>query len=55
LAQLNDHLNNQTWLVGERITIADVFVATALGNMFTGLIDASMRAKIPNVVRYFET
>lgn len=55
LATLNQILNDRTWLVGERITLADVFVGTALTNLFSGLIDASMRSKIPNVVRYFET
>jgi len=55
LSELNNHLNNQTWLVGERITIADVFVCTALTFLFSGLIESSMRQNIPNVVRYFET
>jgi len=55
LSELNNHLNNQTWLVGERITIADVFVGTALQFLFPGLIDASLRQNIPNVVRFFET
>jgi len=55
LSELNNHLNNQTWLVGERITIADVFVGTALQFLFSGLIDAPLRQNIPNVVRFFET
>ncbi|KAL7420213.1 hypothetical protein Q5752_005180 [Cryptotrichosporon argae] len=52
---LNGVLADKTFLVGERITIADIFIATALTNLFTGLIDASIRAKVPNVVRYTET
>jgi elongation factor 1-gamma len=55
LATLEQVLLDRTWLVGERITLADVFVATALTNAFSGPIDASMRAKIPNVVRYLNT
>ncbi len=52
---LNTELLNKTYLVGERITLADIFLATALVNAFTGQIDASYREKIPNVVRYVET
>lgn len=55
LATLDAHLNNQTWLVGERITLADILVGTALQFAFTTVIDASRRKKVPNVVRYFET
>ena len=52
---LNTELLNKTYLVGERVTLADIFLATALVNAFTGQIDASLREKIPNVVRYVET
>jgi len=55
LTQLDEILLEKTWLVGERITLADIFVVTALNKAFTGQIDASYRSKIPNVVRYAET
>jgi elongation factor 1-gamma len=55
LATLDQILLDRTWLVGERITLADVFVCTALTNAFSGPIDASMRAKLPNVTRYLNT
>lgn len=46
---------HRTFIVGERVTIADIFLATALTNAFTGLVDASNREKIPNVVRYVDS
>jgi elongation factor 1-gamma len=55
LAVLDKHLNERTWLVSERITIADVFVGSALAFLFAGVFDAAQRKKVPNVVRYFET
>jgi len=55
LQTLDSILLSKTFLVGERITLADVFVVSALGNLFTGLVDKAARSKIPNVVRYFET
>jgi elongation factor 1-gamma len=48
-------LLKKTYIVGERISVADVFLASALTAAFTGMIDASLRAKIPNVVRYNNT
>ncbi|KAL1407137.1 hypothetical protein Q8F55_006551 [Vanrija albida] len=55
LQVLDKVLLKKTFLVGERITLADVFVASAVANAFAGLIDAPLRAKIPNVVRYVNT
>jgi len=55
LELLNKILASKTFLVGERITLADVFVASSLNNAFTGVVDKATREKVPNVVRYFET
>ncbi|KAK4684741.1 elongation factor 1-gamma, partial [Tremellales sp. Uapishka_1] len=52
LTALNTDLSDKTFLVGERITLADIFIATALVNAFTSLIDAPLRAKVPHLVRY---
>ena len=46
---------HQTYLVGERLTLADISLVTTLTNIFTALFDSSYRAKIPNLVRYTET
>lgn len=55
LEVLNAELLRKTFLVGERLTIADIFVGSALAFIFSTTIDATIRAKIPNVVRYFNT
>jgi elongation factor 1-gamma len=55
LTVIEEHLSDKTFLVGERVTIADVLVASAIHNAFCHLIDAPVRAKLPNVVRYVET
>jgi elongation factor 1-gamma len=55
LEVLEQVLLNQTFIVGERITLADVSIVTALANAFSGHIHAELRKKVPNTVRYFET
>ncbi|BEI99204.1 hypothetical protein CcaverHIS631_0402470 [Cutaneotrichosporon cavernicola] len=55
LETLDKILLKKTYIVGERLTIADIFLATSLTNSFTSLVDASLRAKVPNVVRYTNT
>ncbi|EJT47507.1 hypothetical protein A1Q1_03619 [Trichosporon asahii var. asahii CBS 2479] len=55
LEVLNAELLRKTFIVGERLTIADIFLASALLFIFSTTIDATIRAKVPNVVRYFNT
>ncbi|KAK8844694.1 hypothetical protein IAR55_006543 [Kwoniella newhampshirensis] len=55
VAVLDQILLNSTFLVGERITLADIFIVTSLLNIFYSWYDASLRAKYPNVVRLVET
>lgn len=55
LETLNQALLRQTFIVGERLTIADIFLGSALLFAFSTTIDATIRAKVPNVVRYFNT
>ncbi|WWD22754.1 hypothetical protein CI109_107247 [Kwoniella shandongensis] len=55
LTVLDTILLNSTFLVGERITLADIFIATAFTNIATTWFDASLRAQIPNVVRLVNT
>jgi elongation factor 1-gamma len=55
LEVLDQILLKKTFIVGERLTIADIFLATSLTNAFTSLIDAELRAKVPNTVRYTNT
>ncbi|KAJ9115132.1 hypothetical protein QFC22_005462 [Naganishia vaughanmartiniae] len=57
LATLDRVLLTRTFIVGERLTLADIALASVLFWMTStgGQIDAPARAKIPNVVRYLET
>ena len=52
---LEDHLLVHTFLVGERITLADLFVAGILSRGFEFLFDKKWREGNPNVTRWYET
>jgi len=52
---LNQHLADQTYLVGERVTLADIVVAIHLGTLFQRVLDAGFRKPFANVVRWFTT
>ncbi|KIO30462.1 hypothetical protein M407DRAFT_5656 [Tulasnella calospora MUT 4182] len=52
---LESHLATRTFLVSERITLADISVASVLKSGFFWLIGASERATIPNTIRFYET
>jgi elongation factor 1-gamma len=55
LNTLNNYLKTRTFFVTERITVADVHIATALINPFKNVLDAEKRAQYPHLVRHFET
>jgi len=52
---LNQHLLTHTYLVGERITQADISVAMNLKMLYTNVMDPAFRAPFPNVNRWFMT
>jgi len=52
---LNDHLQTRTFIVGDRITIADIFNAAVFGQGAELVFDKEFRSKYPNVVRHFHT
>ncbi|KAF9511996.1 hypothetical protein BS47DRAFT_1372929 [Hydnum rufescens UP504] len=52
---LDKVLLTRTYLVGHRLTLADITVATILQKLFQTLLGVAERAKIPNVVRHFDT
>ncbi|KAF7966902.1 hypothetical protein HWV62_36615 [Athelia sp. TMB] len=55
LTTVNEHLAKRTFLVTERITVADLVLAVVVQNAVKSTFDAELRAKLPNVVRHFET
>jgi len=55
LEALETLLLSRTFLVGERITLADIFLANHLIRPFATCLDASWRACHPNIFRHFNT
>ncbi|QDS77758.1 hypothetical protein FKW77_004919 [Venturia effusa] len=52
---LEDHLLVNTYLVGERLTLADIFTATLLVRGFENFFDKTWRENNPNVSRWYQT
>lgn len=52
---LEAHISTRTFFVGERITLADLWIAAIIGKAVGVTIDAAARAKLPNLVRHLET
>ncbi|KAI5803214.1 hypothetical protein EDC01DRAFT_628006 [Geopyxis carbonaria] len=50
---LEHHLLNNTFLVGERISLADVFSAAIISRGFEYVFDKEFRSQYPNVTRWF--
>jgi len=55
LTILEKHLVTRTYLATERITLADIALAAELQSAFSTTVDAALRAKLPNVLRHYET
>lgn len=55
LKVLEDHFLINTFLVGERITLADLLMASQLSRGFQYVLDKAWRAENPNLTRWFET
>ncbi|KAL1506047.1 hypothetical protein ABEB36_005481 [Hypothenemus hampei] len=55
LTILNSHLLTRTYLVGERITLADIVVACNLLNPYKYVLDPEYRKPFGNVNRWFTT
>jgi elongation factor 1-gamma len=52
---LNDHLLHHTYLVGERITLADISVCCTMLNLYIHVLEPSFRNPFGNVNRWFVT
>lgn len=55
LITLETHLSTRTFLVGDRITLADITAASILQRVVSITADAAVRAKLINTVRFLET
>jgi len=52
---LNKHLQSRTYLVGNRITLADIVVATSVFRLYELVLDASFRKSFVNTNRWYLT
>jgi len=52
---LNHHLEDKTFLVGERLSLADIVVATSLHRLYTRVLDSGFRKGFVNTNRWFTT
>ncbi|KAK7684477.1 hypothetical protein QCA50_012424 [Cerrena zonata] len=55
LTTLEKHLAARTFIVGERISLADINVASVIQRVVALILDAPARAKFPNTIRHLET
>merc|ERR1712024_329765 len=55
LKTLNDHLLTRTFLVGERLSVADIAVACTLLSLYKQVLDPAFRKPFMNVTRWFTT
>ncbi|KAG6820587.1 hypothetical protein H0H93_014814, partial [Arthromyces matolae] len=55
LKTLNDHLATRTFFVGERITLADIYIAGIVSQAVTVSVDAVLRPELPHLIRHLET
>lgn len=55
LTALNSRLVNQTFLVGERLTLADIVVLATLLSAYEKVLDPSFRAPFGSLTRWFNT
>ncbi|PZC84619.1 hypothetical protein B5X24_HaOG204649 [Helicoverpa armigera] len=55
LRGLDAHLLARTFLVSERVTLADIVVYCTLLHAFQHVLDPQVRASLPNVSRWFST
>merc|ERR1711933_606013 len=55
LKTLNDHLLTRTFLVGERVTLADIAVACTMISLYKQVLDPAFRKPYGNVSRWFNT
>lgn len=55
ISVLESYLTHNTYLVGERVTLADYFTASLLTRAFATVLDKSWRSKNPAVTRWYQT
>jgi len=52
---LNKHFQTRTWIVGERVTIADIILVATLHSLYTTVLDVGFRKAFNHLNRWFLT
>ncbi|RDB17542.1 Elongation factor 1-gamma [Hypsizygus marmoreus] len=55
LKTLEAHISNRTFFVGERLSLADIAVASVIQRAATINLDTALRAQVPHLIRHLET
>ncbi len=55
MGSLNSSLANRAFLLGDRVTVADICVSMTLCPLFAKVLDATDLASFPHVTRWFTT
>merc|ERR1712004_327432 len=55
MTALNDHLLHHTYLVGERVTLADIVVACTMLSLYQNVLDPGFRKAFGNVNRWLNS
>lgn len=55
LTVLNNHLLNNTFMVGNAVTLADIVIAASLVHLYTMVFTPKFLSAFPNVTRWFTT
>ncbi|KAJ7750899.1 elongation factor 1-gamma [Mycena metata] len=55
LKTLEKHISTRTFFVGERITVADIYIATLVQRACISNLDTAARNTVPNLIRHMDT
>lgn len=51
---LDTYLKGKEWLVGSKMTIADIYLGSSIATAFQLVLDAGFRKAMPNLAKWFE-
>lgn len=55
LSKLDDYLGSRAYVVGDKLSLADIFITIYLSRGFEWVLDAEWRSSHPNTMKYFQT
>lgn len=53
LRLLDEHLKDREYFVGDKLSLADVYLATSFNLLFATYIDAGFRKAVPNLTKWY--